>query len=102
MIKYEIVLQVNQYPVVIAYAMTIHKAQGMTYQQIACDLTRCFTPGQAYVALSRCNSLEGLFLLTNVDDSIVMVDPKVESFYLRECHRVKMKTDSLANEAIDD
>lgn len=81
-IIYRTILKVEQFPIVLAYAITIHKSQGMTYKQIACDITRCFSPGQAYVALSRCSSLNGLYLLKKVDKNILNVDSCVKDFYL--------------------
>ena len=56
-----------QYPLMLAYAITIHKSQGSTYEQISVDLSKCFAEGQGYVALSRATSLEGLHLIKPVD-----------------------------------
>ncbi len=82
-IHYQDVLQVTQYPLVLAYAITIHKSQGMTYQKVACDISNCFSAGQAYVALSRCSSLDGLYLLEKLsNNSTIQVDPNVRDFYL--------------------
>lgn len=81
-IEYEVVLQVEQYPIVLAYAITIHKSQGMTYQRIACDISDCFAPGQAYVALSRCSSLNGISLLNSITRAEIAVDSEVKNFYL--------------------
>jgi len=81
-IEYEVVLQVEQYPIVLAYAITIHKSQGMTYQRIACDISDCFAPGQAYVALSRCSSLNGISLLNSITRAEVAVDSEVKNFYI--------------------
>lgn len=86
-IEYESIFKVKQFPVTLAYAITIHKSQGMTYQQIACDITECFTTGQAYVALSRCSSLAGLYLLKDVDANILNVDPDVKEFYLNQINK---------------
>ena len=81
-IQYRDVLSVEQYPVVLAYAITIHKSQGMTYKKVACDIRNCFESGQAYVALSRCMSLSGLYLLQKVTESNMAVDEEVRDFYL--------------------
>ncbi|NCB41969.1 MAG: hypothetical protein EOM59_05060 [Clostridia bacterium] len=83
-IGYEDVLRVEQFPLILAYAITIHKSQGMTYKKVACDLSACFSPGQAYVALSRCSTLEGLYLLDRVTDNIAKVDNVVKEFYLKQ------------------
>lgn len=80
-ITYEDILVVKQYPLVLAYAITIHKSQGQTYQNIVCDIDRCFTNGQAYVALSRCASLNGLHLKRRVTGSSIRVDRQVLDFY---------------------
>lgn len=80
-IEYEDILSVEQYPIVLAYAITIHKSQGMTYQEIACDISTCFAPGQAYVALSRCASLKGLHLLTKMSGDVIKPDQDVLDFY---------------------
>ena len=80
-IKYETVCEVKQYPIVLAYAITIHKSQGMTYKRIACDVSKCFEFGQAYVALSRCTTLNGLYLLEKVNASSLKVDNEIIEFY---------------------
>lgn len=80
-ITYKTVFKVMQYPIVPAYAITIHKAQGQTFKRILCDLEHCFASGQAYVALSRCTSLEGLHLKSLVSPASVKVDPDVLDFY---------------------
>lgn len=82
-IEYEAVLQIEQYPMVLGYAITIHKSQGKTYPRIACDISECFAPGQAYVALSRCTSLDGLHLLKEINDASIDVDSEVRQFYVR-------------------
>lgn len=80
-ITYEDVYKVLQYPVVPAYAITIHKSQGQTYKNIVCDIDRCFASGQAYVALSRCASLEGMHLKRAVSGASIHVDREVLDFY---------------------
>ena len=80
-IVYEKVLEVSQYPIVLAYAMTIHKAQGQTYGQIAVDVSKSWDPGQAYVALSRVRKLSGLYLLNYVTRDAIKTDINVLNFY---------------------
>lgn len=80
-IVYEDVYKVLQYPVVPAYAITIHKSQGQTYKNIVCDIDKCFASGQAYVALSRCASLEGMHLKRKVSSASIQVDRAVLDFY---------------------
>ena len=56
----------------------------MTYQKIVCDINNCFATGQAYVALSRCASMDGLYLLNKVNTSDFSVDEDVKNFYLKQ------------------
>lgn len=81
-IHYSTILEAYQFPMMLAYAITIHKSQGTTYQKIACDISNCFSSGQAYVALSRCTTFDGLHLLSELNIDDIKVDPKVKSFYL--------------------
>lgn len=69
-----------QFPLALAYATTIHKSQGATLDELWCDLRSLWEPGQAYVALSRLRSAEGLKLVGWNPRSII-VDPKVLQFY---------------------
>ena len=80
-LKYIVESSVSQFPLILAYATTIHKSQGMTYQQIACDLDSCFAPGQAYVALSRCANYDKLYLTSKVKSSSIIVNNTVANFY---------------------
>ncbi|AHZ83899.1 ATP-dependent DNA helicase Pif1 [Bdellovibrio bacteriovorus] len=75
-----IMAQVEQFPLTLAYATTIHKSQGATLDDLWCDLSQLWEPGQAYVALSRLRSAKGLHLIGWNPRSII-VDPKVLQFY---------------------
>lgn len=77
-----ITAQVIQFPLALAYATTIHKSQGATLDDLWCDLGALWEPGQAYVALSRLRSAEGLHLLRWTPRSII-TDPRVMDFYHR-------------------
>jgi ATP-dependent exoDNAse (exonuclease V) alpha subunit len=71
----------TQYPLRLAWAVTIHKSQGKTFDRVIVDLGRgTFTYGQLYVALSRCTSMEGLVLIRPVKKEHVMVDYRVARF----------------------
>ena len=86
-LDYEIIYSVSQYPLIPAYAITIHKSQGQTYKNVACDVNNCFATGQAYVALSRCVSLEGLHLKSKITAGNIMVDHDIVDFYQTQLKR---------------
>jgi ATP-dependent DNA helicase PIF1 len=76
----EIVAKRNQIPLILAWALSIHKAQGQTLNRVKVDLGKVFERGQAYVALSRATSQAGLQVM-RFDQKKVMVHPKVITFY---------------------
>ena len=80
-ISKDIVGTFTQFPVKLAYAITIHKSQGQTYSAVKIDLARgAFAPGQVYVALSRCQSLNNLYLTRPLYARDIIVSPTVIDF----------------------
>lgn len=69
-----------QIPLRLAWAITIHKSQGLTFEKAIIDAQGAFAHGQTYVALSRCKSLEGLVLKSRIDSSQIISDSNVNDF----------------------
>lgn len=70
----------KQYPLKAAWAITVHKSQGLTFDKAIIDVHAAFSPGQAYVALSRCRTLDGLVLSSPVSASVFMRDNAVDVY----------------------
>jgi GTPase SAR1 family protein len=70
----------SQFPLRLAWAITIHKSQGLTFEHAIIDAGRSFAPGQVYVALSRCRTLEGLVLASKLSQHAIINDVRVESY----------------------
>lgn len=83
-IEEEIIGTFEQFPIRLAWAITVHKSQGLTFEKVIADLGRAFAPGQVYVALSRCTSFSGLQLKTQLTKYAIKTDPKVLEFAQNE------------------
>lgn len=70
----------KQYPLRLAWAITIHKSQGLTFDHAIIDANQSFAPGQVYVALSRCRTLEGLALAQPLQERSIISDEQVNSY----------------------
>lgn len=70
----------KQYPLKAAWAITVHKSQGLTFDKAIIDVHAAFSPSQAYVALSRCRTLDGLVLSSPVSASVFMRDNAVDAY----------------------
>ncbi len=70
----------TQFPVRLAWALTIHKSQGKTFPRLIVDVTGAFAAGQVYVALSRCTGLEGLILKKRIEKRHIITDWRVPKY----------------------
>lgn len=81
-VEIEVIGTYRQFPFILAWAVTIHKAQGLTLDRIDIDLGRgMFAAGQAYVALSRCRTVEGIAFNRPLRLTDVRCDPAIQAFY---------------------
>ncbi|MCT4699376.1 helix-turn-helix domain-containing protein [Tenacibaculum haliotis] len=79
-IKEDVTGAFSQIPLRLAWAITIHKSQGLTFERAIIDAEASFAHGQTYVALSRCTTLEGIVLKTQIKNSSIINDKTVDSF----------------------
>ncbi|MBR1932329.1 MAG: helix-turn-helix domain-containing protein [Prevotella sp.] len=85
----------RQYPLRLAWAITIHKSQGLTFDRAIIDANQSFAPGQVYVALSRCCTLEGLVLATPIEARAIINDQQVDGYIARQEHEARQSIERL-------
>lgn len=94
-IREEIDGEFRQFPLRLAWAITVHKSQGLTFERAVLDVNAAFAAGQVYVALSRCRSLEGLVLTAPLSPSSVKTDAVVTGYMNMELEQAKHTAEHL-------
>ncbi|MCB0586319.1 MAG: AAA family ATPase, partial [Phaeodactylibacter sp.] len=79
-VEEDIIGTFTQFPLRLAWAITIHKSQGLTFEKVILDAQAAFAHGQVYVALSRCKSFEGIVLVSQIGSSSIRTDTRVKDF----------------------
>lgn len=82
-----------QYPVKLAWAITIHKSQGLTFDRVMIDASHSFSHGQTYVALSRCRTLEGIVLTSPIPSNAIIADHEIDAYMAQMRSRELSSTD---------
>lgn len=94
-IESEVVGTFTQYPLRLAWAITIHKSQGLTFDHAIIDAQLSFASGQVYVALSRCKTLEGMVLASPIDPSAIINDSRVSDYVANQGAAAKASIERL-------
>lgn len=94
-IETEILGKFTQLPLRLAWAITIHKSQGLTFERAIIDASLSFAPGQVYVALSRCKTLEGMILASQIPPHAIINDERVDSYISHQEEAAQRSIDQL-------
>lgn len=87
----KVIGEFEQYPLKLAWAITIHKSQGLTFDRVVIDAGESFAAGQVYVALSRCTSLNGLILQSRITPNSIHRDERIARFHMQEIPPEKLQ-----------
>ena len=85
----------KQFPIKLAWAITIHKSQGLTFDHVVIDAAKAFTHGQTYVAIRRSRTQQGIVLTSQLTEGAINVDEVVRRFYQKE-HDMQITSEQLA------
>ena len=91
----EVLGKFSQLPLRLAWAITIHKSQGLTFERAIIDASLSFAPGQVYVALSRCKTLEGMVLASHIPPHAIINDERVDSYIAHQEEAAKQSIEQL-------
>ena len=94
-IETEVLGKFTQLPLRLAWAITIHKSQGLTFERAIIDASLSFAPGQVYVALSRCKTLEGMVLASQIPPQAIISDERVDSYISHQEEAAQRSIDQL-------
>src|SRR5207237_7002380 len=86
-LEQEVLGTFTQYPLRLAWAITIHKSQGLTFEKVMIDAAAAFSSGQVYVALSRCTSLDGIVLLSKIPSAAIYSNDNVIKCHYALTHK---------------
>ena len=89
----EVMGSFTQYPLRLAWAITIHKSQGLTFEKVIIDAGEAFAPGQVYVALSRCTTLNGIVLQSRIRSVGLFTDERIVRFSQNNVSTVRLENE---------